>query len=116
MYGFEQVAAQDISIASGTTYSTIAQIVGANSVVIELTTAATAHQNVIQVSNTYTTTAFRNLVGFNPSGVTYTVALSSAVGNETVTLGQICGGMRYMRLMSDIAVVDGHTITAYCIK
>ena len=114
MYGYEGVHAQDISIASGTTYSSIGQILGANAVVLEIATANTTHVYGIQVSNTLTTGAFRNLVAFNQTtGVTFAVGLSSSVGNETVSMGMITGGMKYVRIVSDIALVDGQTITLY---
>ena len=115
MYGFESVAAQDISIASGATYSGIGEVLGANAVVLQIVTCATAHTLEVQVSNTTTTATFLPLVSTNGTA-TWAVALSSTVGGQVVNLNSQCGGMKYMRLMANLAIVDGQTITVYNVR
>ena len=115
MFGLEYVKAIDATIVSATTYTPVVSILGANSVVLGITTAATAHALTVQVSNTTTTGTFLPLV-IRAAAATWAVALSSSVGGWCVNLGTDCGGMKYMRLMSDIALVDGQTITVYNIR
>ena len=115
MYGLETVKAIDASIASAATYTPVVSILGANAVVVRIATCATAHTLEVQVANTTTTSTFLPLVAINGTA-TWAVALSSTVGGQVVNLGPACGGMKYMRLMANLALVDGQTITVYNVR
>jgi hypothetical protein len=114
---WENVRAIDGSIASGTTFGTICTTFGAAVVSINIATAATGHAYTIQVSNTTTTTTFLPLYGNTGTGtISGPVALATQVGGLVLSLGTLATGCKYMRVASDIALVNGQTITVYNIR
>jgi hypothetical protein len=117
MDGWEYIKEIDASIASGATYSTFISILGANTIFIQVQSCATAHSLTVQVSNTSTTSAFYPLVG-GTGGDTLTslVNLSTATSGYIANIGSVAAGMKYLRLVSNIAIVNGQTIKVYNVR